>query len=113
MKVDLSLPLKLFILDDLKAKELLCAPLTSNNAFSLHASEEDWFYLTRLMPSPRTDLDASGQSLALGHLIHISSAIINSLIVRSIGYIARFFLSVHPRQNIALREWRKEEQGRR
>jgi hypothetical protein len=44
------------------------------------------------MPSPRTDLGASGQSLTRDHLIHISSAIINSLIVRSIGYIARFFL---------------------
>jgi hypothetical protein len=60
----------------------------------------DWFYLTRLMPSVRTDLGTSGQSLALSHPIHVSSAIINSLIVRSIGYIARFFLSVHPRQNI-------------
>jgi hypothetical protein len=50
----------------------------------------DWFYLTRLMPSARTDLGTSGQGLALSHPIHVSSAIVNSLIVRSIGYIARF-----------------------
>jgi hypothetical protein len=48
-----------------------------------------------------TDLGASGQSLALSLPIQLSSAIINSLIVRSIDYIARFcfpptiYLSCH------------------
>jgi hypothetical protein len=44
------------------------------------------------MLSPRTDLGALWQSLALSHPIYVSSAIINSLFVRSIGYIIRFFL---------------------
>jgi hypothetical protein len=42
------------------------------------------------MLSARTGLGTSGQSLALSYPIHVSSAIINSLIVRLIGYIAHF-----------------------
>jgi hypothetical protein len=54
------------------------------------------------MPSARTGLGTLGQSLALSHPIYVSSAIINSLIVRLIGYIARFFLLVYPRLEIPL-----------
>jgi hypothetical protein len=63
---------------------------------------DNWFYLTRLILSPCTDLSALGQSLTLSYLIYISLATINSLIVRLIGYIACFFLLVHLRLDIPL-----------
>jgi hypothetical protein len=43
------------------------------------------------MPSLCTDLSTLGQSLTLSYSIYISLAIINSRIVRLIGYITRFF----------------------
>jgi hypothetical protein len=54
------------------------------------------------MPSARTGLSTLGQSLALSYSIYVSLAIINSLIIRLIGYIACFFLLVYLRLDIPL-----------
>jgi hypothetical protein len=62
----------------------------------------NWVYLTQLMLSAYTGLSTLEQSLALSYSIYISLAIINSLIVRLIGYIARFFLLVYLRLDILL-----------
>jgi hypothetical protein len=54
------------------------------------------------MPSARTGLSTLEQYLALSYPIYVFLAIINSLIVRLIGYIACFFLLVYLRLNIPL-----------
>jgi hypothetical protein len=54
------------------------------------------------MLSACTSLSTLGQSLALSYPIYVSLVIINSLIIRLIGYIARFFLLVYLRLEIPL-----------
>jgi hypothetical protein len=61
-KGDFSLPLKLSVLNDLKARELLRAPLTLRNAFSLHALEEHYLSLNEHLTAANLRLRKSKRS---------------------------------------------------